>query len=378
MVESTLLLVGNYSNTTGYAWSNIYRLYNEIAICMQKKGVGVCLSFARIESPVELIDKDVIYSSFEFDPINVSLKGLYAIAKAIRKYRIKYIYFTDQRSVRGLYILLRILGVKRIIVHCRVSVADPSPAQPEIGFWWLAKTVISAIGWITPDKIYAVSDFVRNRLIHKNCFPIKKTVTIMNGIDIEHYRCDATMLIPKTLRIFTGARANAYKGIIVLIYAANLLIREHKIRNFVIHYAGDGPDLDKFMFEVKRLNLQQKFIFLGELEETRDAVCKADIVVVPSAWGDACPSSVSEAMAAGKPLITTFAGGIPEIVGDVSNAILVPPSDEHALANELAELITDSEKRKRLGINARARAVSALDEKAYYRATINQLISDIS
>jgi glycosyltransferase involved in cell wall biosynthesis len=164
---------------------------------------------------------------------------------------------------------------------------------------------------------------------------------------------------------------------LTLIYAADLLIHRHKITNFVIEYAGDGPDLMLFKDVVKTKSLERHFIFLGVLDSTRDVVCKADIVVVPSSWGDACPSSVSEALAAGKPLITTTAGGIPEMVGGESNAILVPPSDEKSLAGELAGLITNERKRKRLGVSARARAENALDEKVYYRTVITQLMAEL-
>jgi len=375
--RSAILLVGNYSNKTGYAWKNIYRLFNVIAKASHARGISICLSFAKLEPPITFLDEDVPFESFEFDPNNITITNIFDLIKAIKKYRIKYVYFTDQHSYRLLYLLLRISGVKKIIVHSRVSVAKPYPAPPEKGLRKIVKTVIGNLDWITPDRIYAVSDFVRARLVNNNCLPENKVVVILNGIDLGYFRCAKYQVNSDQLFIFAGARAVEHKGILTLIRAAYLLLNEYEITNFIIKFAGDGPDLNKFVLKIKDQGLDQHFIFLGQLDDIRRALCEADVVVVPSVWGDACPSAVSEALAAGKPLVTTYAGGIPEIVGDETNAVLIPPSDERALANALAELIVDSDKREKLGIRARKRAVEALDEKDYYKKIIKQLISDL-
>ena len=344
---------------------------------MHLRGVPVCLSFSQIYSPIDFIDRDIPFHSFEFDQQNITLSALYSLAKEIKRQNIRYVYFTDKPTFSFFYLFLRCIGIQKIIIHSRVSVADPYPPQPEKGIRRVVKSVAGRIHLLNPDRIYAVSNFVRNRLLQKNCIPEENVVVILNGINLETFRCNDYKGSTGPVRIFAGARAKKYKGILTLIHAADLLVNRHKVTNFIIEYAGDGPDLELFKNAVKKRSLGKHFIFLGVLDGTRDAVCKADIVVVPSSWGDACPSSISEAMAAGKPLITTSAGGIPEIVGDESNAILIPPSNEKTLATELAELITNEKRRKRLGENARARAEEALDEKVYYNTTIKQLVADL-
>ena len=99
--------------------------------------------------------------------------------------------------------------------------------------------------------------------------------------------------------VFAGARATKYKGISTLINATKILVHEKRLDNFIIHYAGDGPDMDSFRNTVKSNQLEKYFIFLGQLKDTHKYLCNAHIVVVPSAWGDAFPSAVSEALAAG-------------------------------------------------------------------------------
>lgn len=77
----------------------------------------------------------------------------------------------------------------------------------------------------------------------------------------------------------------------------------------------------------------------------------ADVVVLPSLF-DALPHAVMEAQSAGKAVLTTSAGGIPEMVQHGETGFLVPPGDPAALAAGLAQLLTDEELRRRLGTNA--------------------------
>ncbi|MES9830152.1 MAG: glycosyltransferase family 4 protein [Candidatus Thiodiazotropha sp.] len=376
-MKNSVLLMANYSNTTGYAWNNIYRLFNILAKGLDEQGIGVCLSFKEVSGSIDFINNEVSFETILFDPYSVNMRNLLDLMANVRSKNIKYVYMTDQRTFRFLYLMLRLSGVEKIIVHSRTSVPNPHPAVPEKGFKKLIKTIIHRIPWICPDYIYTVSEFVRHRIINKNCYPAAKTVKILNGINIDKFKCDDNKQQNDAITIFTGSRATKYKGIGILIKAASILKHDFNIDRFRIEYAGDGPDIVEFKEMVKKLNLQSNFIFLGQLKHTRDNVCKSDIVVVPSVWGDAYPSSVSEALAAGKPLITTKAGGIPEIVGEEQNAVLVAPADEMELANALADLITNSKKRAELSVNARERAEQALNEDDYYKTFESRFFADI-
>jgi glycosyltransferase involved in cell wall biosynthesis len=376
-MKNSVLLMANYSNTTGYAWNNIYRLFNMMAARLDDRGIGICISFKEVDGTIDFIDKNIPFETLLFDPYSVNLRSLLGLMADVKAHNIKYVYMTDQRSFRFLYLMLRLSGVKKIIVHSRTSVPNPYPALAEKGLKKIVKTFIHCIPWISPDYIYAVSEFVRHRIIHKNCYPAGKTIKILNGINIDKFKCDDKNQPNNNITIFSCSRATKYKGIDILIKAASILRNELGIDRFRIEYAGDGPDIAEFKEMAERLNLQSNFIFLGQLRHTRDHVCKSDIVVVPSVWGDAYPSSVSEALAAGKPLITTKAGGIPEIVGEEKNAILVEPADEVALANALSELIKNSIKRAELSVNARERAEQALDENVYYETLLNRFFTDI-
>jgi glycosyltransferase involved in cell wall biosynthesis len=77
--------------------------------------------------------------------------------------------------------------------------------------------------------------------------------------------------------------------------------------------------------------------------------------VLPSICLDACPTTVLEAMASGRPAVATTTGGIVDLIVDGENGLLVPPGDEDALAAAMARLLDDDDLRARLASGARER-----------------------
>jgi glycosyltransferase involved in cell wall biosynthesis len=373
-----LLLISNYSNRTGYAWNNIHRLFREIARHFHSHGVNVFVSFSQLEPPVDCVDSDYVKEILQLPPMPNRLGSLLHVMRIIRSRNIRYLYFTDQRIVSWHYAVYRLCGVKRIIVHSRISVADPSPALPERGLKGILKYTVARLPMVGADRVYAVSDFVRNRVIAKARFPANRTVTILNGVNVSQIPGAPPVDHEGALRIACAARATEYKGIHVLINAAATLRNRYHKQDFLIEFAGDGPDIGLFRELVEDLDLEKQFVFLGELDSCEALFERADIIVVPSIWGDACPSSVAEALAWARPLVATRVGGVPEQVGMEENALLVPPNDADALATALAQLLQDPEMRARLGFKGRRRAEEALDQSAYHRTVLQHLSNDLS
>jgi glycosyltransferase involved in cell wall biosynthesis len=77
--------------------------------------------------------------------------------------------------------------------------------------------------------------------------------------------------------------------------------------------------------------------------------------VLPSICLDACPTTVLEAMASGRPVVATTTGGITDMIVDGENGFLVPPGDEYRLAEAIAQLLNDSDLRARLAAGAQER-----------------------
>jgi glycosyltransferase involved in cell wall biosynthesis len=76
---------------------------------------------------------------------------------------------------------------------------------------------------------------------------------------------------------------------------------------------------------------------------------------LPSICLDACPTTVLEAMASGRPVVATATGGITDMIADGENGLLVPPGDEYKLAEAMARLLNDAELRTRLAADTQER-----------------------
>jgi glycosyltransferase involved in cell wall biosynthesis len=116
---------------------------------------------------------------------------------------------------------------------------------------------------------------------------------------------------------------------------------------------GDGPERPSLERRTADLRLDGRVRFLGG--GTRDDVLRlfhaADASVLPSAWEN-FPHTVVEALAVGTPVIATAVGGVPEVVRDGENGLLVPPGDVDALAAAIDRLVHDDGLRERLAAEA--------------------------
>ncbi len=102
----------------------------------------------------------------------------------------------------------------------------------------------------------------------------------------------------------------------------------------------------------QELGLAGRVHFLGQRPDIPDLLGALDIFVLPS-HSEGVSLALLEAMAAGLPVIATAVGGLPEVVTDGVNGLLIPPQDPEALAQALARLLDDPALAKKLGENAR-------------------------
>lgn len=168
----------------------------------------------------------------------------------------------------------------------------------------------------------------------------------------------------KTVNFVFFGRIGQRKGAFDLIKAFASLPDELKIRT-KLTIAGDGEG-EKARDLVKNLNLTDGLtIFDWVNQEQRDAMlAKADVFVLPS-YNEGLPMALLEAMSWGLPVITTPVGGIPEVVTNTQNGLLVTPGDIQQLSEAMQSLIKDEKLRLSLGRAARI-SVAPLDVKDYF------------
>jgi glycosyltransferase involved in cell wall biosynthesis len=137
------------------------------------------------------------------------------------------------------------------------------------------------------------------------------------------------------------------KDHVTLLRAVRLLVdRMPKVRLLII---GDGPERDRLVALAEELGITDHVTFLGQRHDVADLLEGADVVTLSSYTVECFPFSVLEAMAAGKPVVCTAVGGIPEMVDEGVTGFLVPPRAPVALADRLERVLGDEELAKRMG-----------------------------
>ncbi|WP_395692773.1 glycosyltransferase family 4 protein [Nocardioides sp.] len=121
-----------------------------------------------------------------------------------------------------------------------------------------------------------------------------------------------------------------------------------------LRVVGDGPLRDEVADRCARPDLADRVELTGWVAEPATCLADADVFVLTSA-AENCPIALLEAMASGLPVLSTAVGGVPEVVRDGVDGLLVPADDPTALTAALRTLADDAGLRARLGASARRR-----------------------
>jgi glycosyltransferase involved in cell wall biosynthesis len=179
--------------------------------------------------------------------------------------------------------------------------------------------------------------------------PADRLRLIPNGLDPAGFRPAAPRAAIR--EIVTVANLRPEKGHDTLLAAAPRILASHPDVTFT--FAGGGPRRDALETLTRALSLTDRVRFLGECRDVPSVLAGADLFVLPSR-SEAFPNAVLEAMAAGLPVVATDVGGIPEIVRNGENGVLVRPDDADALADAVIGLMNRPTHAAALGRAARA------------------------
>ena len=161
-----------------------------------------------------------------------------------------------------------------------------------------------------------------------------------------------------------------HKGQRHLIEAAALVVQRVPDARFVI--AGEGELRPALERQIKDHHLE-KHVFLAGFRPDVLSVHKAFDIFVMSSVTEGLGTSLLDAMACGKPIVATTAGGMPEVVADGETGLLVPPRDHEAMADAIVGLLTDERLRRAHGPGrprARPRALQRRADGAGHAARV--------
>ena len=225
----------------------------------------------------------------------------------------------------------------------------------------LAFSRIYRLIYLRCDRVIAVSRYVADDLATRPGVRVAhdRIRVVENGVDID----DPDRMIATGMgssdrwgsgspRIAVVANFFPYKGHRYLIQGIPAVLAEFPRARFVL--AGEGESRPSMTALAEQLGVAERVTFTGEISDALDLIRKSDLFVLPSVSSEGLPITLVEAMALGRPVVTTRAAGIPEIAEDGVTARVVAPRDATALSSAIVSVLKDRHFAGRMAAQARA------------------------
>lgn len=263
------------------------------------------------------------------------------LVRLLRRERVDILHAHKFRSNVWAAVLGALMRVPVIVAH-EHGWKHPSRTVRFLNRWVVAKGC---------DEILAVSSAERTRMIEVDGIPPDRVNLMPNGIP------DLTPTVGRDVRkelriparspvIGSVAQLRPEKAFEVLIEAAGIVVSQRADARVLI--VGGGPEYEKLRSLIEAHGLERAVLLIGERSDIPDLVNVIDIAVCCSDR-EGSPLSVMEYMAAGKPVVATNVGGLPEMIEEGVNGLLFERRDAKALADALLRLIDDEDLRERMG-----------------------------
>jgi len=215
------------------------------------------------------------------------------------------------------------------------------------------------------DRLLAVSETVRSELLSLGIGTPEKLVVVPLGLDLEPFAGAGVLhgqlrgelgLGEDALLVGIVARLVPIKAHEVFLATAAEVGRRLPRSRFLV--IGDGARRAELETLAGRLGLGDRVRFLGWRRDLDRIYADLDLVALTSR-NEGSPVSLIEAMAAGRPVVATQVGGVPDLIDDGVNGCLVPPDDPEALAEAMVTLLADPDRRQAMGQAGRKRVIPA-------------------
>lgn len=145
----------------------------------------------------------------------------------------------------------------------------------------------------------------------------------------------------------------------------------------VLAVVGEGEEEEPLRALVRSLELERSVLFLGFRRDVQEVLRALDVFVLPSVRDEGCSNTLLEAMWQGVPAVVTDCGGLPEVIDDGVDGLIVPAGDPHALSGALSRLLGDPALRQRLGNAARGKIASRFSQESVL-ALLVKLLREVS
>ncbi len=274
--------------------------------------------------------------------------GVLQLARLIGQHEIDLVQALLYRANMMAALAARMAWRRVVIVGGQRSLTPMTGHRAALGVRWTRRLVEATV---------AVSHAVKEEIVRTENLDPERVTVIGNAVDGERFipgdRLAARQplgLDPNALIVGGVGRLTEAKGFEHLLEAA---ARAGEISLQVV-LLGDGPRLEAMAKRAEDLSITDRVHFLGRRDELENVYPAMDIFVL-SSLREGSPNVLLEAMACGLPVVATSVGGVPELIDDDVEGLLIPPGDSDALAGAFRRLAADPSLRHRLGQAARKR-----------------------
>ena len=254
-------------------------------------------------------------------------------------------------------------GIKTVIYQHHDAGEDGSNA------FGIKRNIIRAIdGFICRqvDEIYAISYFIKKSLILNYGVKKEKIHVIYNGVDLKRFSSSKS----KANEIIYVGRLVEGKGVQIILHALSQLKEDY---HFSI--VGDGPYRDELEQLSEKLGIQSNITFYGSQKEVYNYLNDSSVFIHVPLLEEGFGITVVEAMAAGTTIISTYSGGIPEIITDRLNGYMVNRNNIDSLAEQIRDVLLNYNSEE----NIKIRNQATVDSKKYsiekYSEQLDALLS---
>lgn len=276
----------------------------------------------------------------------IDIRAGYQIASLCRKHRYTIAHLHSAHALAlGLwaklfYPGLRLIAARRVDFHLR-------------------KNPLSRYKYNTQrlDKIVCISNGIQ-KVLRMEGLPESRLVTIHSGVDLKKFDhvtpphdFKKHLGIPEGhILVGTVAAISKHKDYPNLLHAAKDILECTDNVSFCA--VGDGPDKKEIHALARRLGLGSRFVFTGFRNDVGNFLKSFDIFVLSSIQ-EGLGTSILDAQGVGLPVVACDTGGIPEVVLDNENGLLVPPRTSKALSEAILKLVHNEKMRQDFGRRAR-------------------------
>jgi len=287
-----------------------------------------------------------------------NVRDLLAMRRLARSRRFDVIH--AHGSMDGWIASLAVLGLRPRPLRVRTR-HNLKPIQPHVFNRWYFRSLV--------DHVVAISASIRDRMVAAGLVTPERATVIPSPPDLAPFLAGADGAafrrekgIPDEAPVVaTVARLQPEKGLDILVRAFAELAPKHPTARLAI--CGSGREVKlQLRAMIAELGLGERVLMCGFRKDVPAVLAATDVYALPSR-AEGLGFSLLEAMASGCAVVASRVGGVPEIVTDGQDGLLVEPENPVALAAAIARLLDSPELRKRLGAAGRATAQERFDTR---------------